>query len=138
MRDEPVRIAPASHRRHHNWQCPEFFDFTVFSFLMLFIGPLFFPAASAYGQLLLTTATFGVGFLMRPVGALLIGSYSDRFGRRSAMALTLFLMGLGCAMMALAPTYKQIGIMAPLIIMLARLIQGFAAGGKSARLPPYW
>lgn len=67
---------------------------------------------------------------MRPVGALLIGSYSDRFGRRSAMALTLFLMGLGCAMMALAPTYKQIGIMAPLIIMLARLIQGFAAGGE--------
>ncbi|CAI2123823.1 MFS transporter [Serratia marcescens] len=108
----------------------EFFDFTVFSFLMLFIGPLFFPAASAYGQLLLTTGTFGVGFLMRPIGALLIGSYSDRFGRRSAMALTLFLMGLGCAMMALAPTYKQIGMMAPLIIVLARLIQGFAAGGE--------
>lgn len=75
---------------------------------------------------------------MRPVGALLIGSYSDRFGRRSAMALTLFLMGLGCAMMALAPTYKQIGIMAPLIIMLARLIQGLPPAGKSARLPPYW
>lgn len=108
----------------------EFFDFTVFSFLMLFIGPLFFPAASAYGQLLLTTATFGVGFLMRPVGALLIGSYADRFGRRSAMTLTLFLMGLGCGMMALTPAYAQIGVMAPVIIVLARLIQGFAAGGE--------
>ncbi|SFP81415.1 Predicted arabinose efflux permease, MFS family [Pseudomonas sp. NFPP07] len=108
----------------------EFFDFTVFSFLMLFIGPLFFPAASGYGQLLLTTATFGVGFLMRPVGALLIGSYSDRFGRRSAMTLTLFLMGLGCGLMALTPTYGQIGMAAPLIMALARLIQGFAAGGE--------
>ncbi|KGD96192.1 major facilitator transporter [Achromobacter sp. RTa] len=108
----------------------EFFDFTVFSFLMLFIGPLFFPEASAYGQLLLTTATFGVGFLMRPVGALLIGSYADRFGRRSAMTLTLFLMGLGCGMMALTPTYGQIGVIAPVVIVLARLIQGFAAGGE--------
>lgn len=108
----------------------EFFDFTVFSFLMLFIGPSFFPEASAYGQLLLTTATFGVGFLMRPVGALLIGSYADRFGRRSAMTLTLFLMGLGCGMMALTPTYGQIGFIAPLVIVLARLIQGFAAGGE--------
>ncbi|WP_221775353.1 MFS transporter [Pseudomonas sp. MSSRFD41] len=108
----------------------EFFDFTVFSFLMLFIGPLFFPSASSYGQLLLTTATFGVGFLMRPVGALLIGSYSDRFGRRSALTLTLLLMGLGCAMMALTPTYAQIGMAAPLVMVLARLIQGFAAGGE--------
>ena len=108
----------------------EFFDFTVFSFLMLFIGPLFFPAASSYGQLLLTTATFGVGFLMRPVGALLIGSYADRFGRRSAMTLTLFMMGLGCGMMALTPTHAQIGMVAPLVIVLARLIQGFAAGGE--------
>jgi MFS family permease len=108
------------------------------SFLMLFIGPLFFPAASSYGQLLLTTATFGVGFLMRPVGALLIGSYADRFGRRSAMTLTLFMMGLGCGMMALTPTHAQIGMVAPLVIVLARLIQGFAAGGEEARRPPCW
>ena len=108
----------------------EFFDFTVFTFLMLVIGPLFFPAASGYGQLLLTTATFGVGFLMRPVGGMLIGSYADRHGRRAAMTLTLWLMGLGCGLIALAPTYAQMGIAGPVIMVLARLIQGFAAGGE--------
>lgn len=108
----------------------EFFDFTVFTFLMLVIGPLFFPAASAYGQLLLTTATFGVGFLMRPVGGMLIGSYADRHGRRAAMTLTLWLMGLGCALIAAAPTYAQMGVAGPVLMVLARLIQGFAAGGE--------
>lgn len=108
----------------------EFFDFTVFTFLMLVIGPLFFPAASSYGQLLLTTATFGVGFLMRPVGGMLIGSYADRHGRRAAMTLTLWLMGLGCALIAAAPTYAQMGLAGPVMMVLARLIQGFAAGGE--------
>jgi len=108
----------------------EFFDFTVFTFLMLVLGPLFFPAASGYGQLLLTTATFGVGFLMRPVGGMLIGSYADRHGRRAAMTLTLWLMGLGCAMIAVAPTYAQLGMVGPVMMVLARLIQGFAAGGE--------
>ncbi|WP_313625053.1 MFS transporter [Achromobacter sp.] len=108
----------------------EFFDFTVFTFLMLVIGPLFFPAASGYGQLLLTTATFGVGFLMRPVGGMLIGSYADRYGRRAAMTLTLWLMGLGCALIAVAPTYAQMGVAGPVLMVLARLIQGFAAGGE--------
>ncbi|WP_315139897.1 MFS transporter [Achromobacter marplatensis] len=108
----------------------EFFDFTVFTFLMLVIGPLFFPAASSYGQLLLTTATFGVGFLMRPVGGMLIGSYADRHGRRAAMTLTLWLMGLGCGLIAVAPTYAQMGVMGPVLMVLARLIQGFAAGGE--------
>lgn len=108
----------------------EFFDFTVFTFLMLVIGPLFFPAASGYGQLLLTTATFGVGFLMRPVGGMLIGSYADRHGRRAAMTLTLWLMGLGCALIAFAPTYAQMGVAGPVLMVLARLIQGFAAGGE--------
>ncbi len=108
----------------------EFFDFTVFTFLMLVIGPLFFPAASAYGQLLLTTATFGVGFLMRPVGGMLIGSYADRHGRRAAMTLTLWLMGLGCALIAAAPTHAQMGVLGPVLMVLARLIQGFAAGGE--------
>jgi MFS family permease len=108
----------------------EFFDFTVFTFLMLVIGPLFFPAASGYGQLLLTTATFGVGFLMRPVGGMLIGSYADRHGRRAAMTLTLWLMGLGCALIAAAPTYAQMGAAGPVLMVLARLIQGFAAGGE--------
>ncbi|WP_287882074.1 MFS transporter [Aquitalea sp.] len=108
----------------------EFFDFTVFSFLMLFLGPVFFPTASEYGKLLLITATFGVGFLMRPVGGMLIGSYADRHGRRAALTLTLVLMGLGCGILAVVPSYAQIGVAAPCIVVLARLIQGFAAGGE--------
>ena len=108
----------------------EFFDFTVFTFLILVIGPLFFPAASSYGQLLLTTATFGVGFLMRPVGGMLIGSYADRHGRKAAMTLTLSMMGLGCGLIVVAPTYAQMGMVGPIMMVMARLIQGFAAGGE--------
>jgi len=111
----------------------EFFDFTVFTFLMLVIGPLFFPAASSYGQLLLTTATFGVGFLMRPVGGMLIGSYADRHGRRAAMTLTLWLMGLGCGLIAVAPTYAQMGVMGPVLMVLARLIQRGSAWPSQKR-----
>ncbi|MCJ0762557.1 MFS transporter [Variovorax terrae] len=108
----------------------EFFDFTVYGFLALVIGRLFFPTLDAYGQLLLTVATFGVGFIMRPLGGIVIGAYADRAGRKAAMTLTIFLMALGCAMIAFAPTYAQIGIAAPILIVLARLIQGFSAGGE--------
>lgn len=108
----------------------EFFDFTVYGFLALVIGKLFFPTFNSYGQLLLTVASFGVGFIMRPLGGIVIGAYADRAGRKKAMTLTIFLMALGCAMIALAPTYAQIGVAAPLLIVLARLIQGFSAGGE--------
>lgn len=108
----------------------EFFDFTVYSFLAVVIGRLFFPTLSTYGQLLLSVATFGVGFFMRPLGGIVIGSYADRAGRKAAMTLTINLMALGCAMIALAPTYAQAGIAAPIVIVLARLIQGFSAGGE--------
>jgi MFS family permease len=108
----------------------EFFDFTVYGFLALVIGRLFFPTFNAYGQLLLTVASFGVGFIMRPLGGILIGAYADRVGRKKAMTLTIFMMALGCAMIAFAPTYAQIGVAAPLLIVAARLIQGFSAGGE--------
>ncbi|MBB3175704.1 MFS transporter [Variovorax sp. Sphag1AA] len=108
----------------------EFFDFTVYGFLALVIGKLFFPTFNSYGQLLLTVASFGVGFIMRPLGGIVIGSYADRAGRKKAMTLTIFLMALGCAMIAFAPTYAQIGVAAPILIVLARLIQGFSAGGE--------
>ncbi len=108
----------------------EFFDFTVYGFLALVIGKLFFPTFSSYGQLLLTVASFGVGFIMRPLGGIVIGSYADRAGRKKAMTLTIFLMALGCALIAFAPTYAQIGVAAPVLIVLARLIQGFSAGGE--------
>jgi MHS family proline/betaine transporter-like MFS transporter len=108
----------------------EFFDFTVYGFLALVIGKLFFPTFNAYGQLLLTVASFGVGFIMRPLGGIVIGAYADRAGRKKAMTLTIFLMALGCAMISLAPTHAQIGVAAPILIVLARLIQGFSAGGE--------
>ncbi|WP_408299628.1 MFS transporter [Paraburkholderia sediminicola] len=108
----------------------EFFDFTVYGFLALVIGKVFFPTFNSYGQLLLTVASFGVGFVMRPIGAVVIGSYADRAGRKSAMTLTIALMALGCGIIAMTPAYAEIGIAAPLLIVAARLIQGFSAGGE--------
>jgi MFS transporter, MHS family, proline/betaine transporter len=108
----------------------EFYDFTVYAFFALIIGKLFFPVNDPIGQLLLAVASFGVGFFTRPVGGLLIGMYADRAGRKKAMLLTLGLMALGTAMIAVAPTYAQAGIVAPVILVSARLIQGFSAGGE--------
>lgn len=107
----------------------EFYDFCVYSFFATLIGRLFFPVETAQGQLLLALATFGVGFGMRPVGGLVLGAYADRVGRKPAMLLTLWLMALASLVFALTPTYAQIGIAAPLIMVLARLVQGFAIGG---------
>lgn len=108
----------------------EFYDFVVYSFFATLIGRLYFPLSDATGQLLLSFATFGVGFLTRPLGGLLIGMYADRVGRKPAVALTLWLMGLSSLIFVVTPTYAQIGLAAPLLILLARLIQGFAIGGE--------
>jgi MHS family proline/betaine transporter-like MFS transporter len=108
----------------------EFYDFTVYGFFALLIGKLFFPVQDPVGQLLLAVASFGVGFVTRPIGGLVIGMYADRAGRKKAMLLTLALMALGTAMIAVAPTFAQAGIVAPVILVVARLIQGFSAGGE--------
>lgn len=108
----------------------EFYDFSVYSFFATLIGRQFFPVESTLGQLLLSLATFGVGFGMRPIGGLVLGAYADRAGRKPAMMLTLWLMALGSLLFTIAPTYAQIGLFAPLLIVLARLIQGFAIGGE--------
>jgi len=108
----------------------EFFDFTVYSFFATLIGRLYFPVGDGFGQLMLSLATFGVGFVMRPLGGVLIGAYADRVGRKPAMTLTLWLMALGSLLFVVAPTYAQIGLAAPCLIVLARLIQGFAIGGE--------
>lgn len=110
----------------------EWYDFIVFGFLALIISRLFFPAGTQYASLLLTTATFGVGFFMRPVGGLLLGIYADRRGRKAALLLVIILMTVAIAMIGLAPTYAAIGVAAPLIMVLARLLQGFSAGGEFA------
>lgn len=108
----------------------EFYDFTVYSFFAVLIGKLFFPVSGSLGQLMLSLATFGVGFVARPLGGLLIGLYADRVGRKPAMALTLWLMGLGSLLFVVSPTYAQAGLAAPMLIVLARLLQGFALGGE--------
>jgi MFS family permease len=111
-----------------NWL--EFYDFLVFTFFAVMIGDAFFPARSEVGRLLGALATFGVGFVTRPLGAAIIGPYADRKGRRAALTLTLLLMALGSAMVALTPPYATIGVAAPVLLLVARLIQGFSCGGE--------
>ena len=110
----------------------EWYDFVVYGFLTVIIARLFFPAQNEYASLLLTMATFGVGFFMRPVGGIVIGLYADRKGRKAALQLIIGLMTLAMAMIAFAPPYAAIGIAAPLLMLLARLLQGFATGGEFA------
>ncbi|MDR5747884.1 MFS transporter [Caballeronia sp. LZ029] len=108
----------------------EYYDFTIYSFFAIQIGKLFFPSASPVNQFLLSIGVFGVGFVVRPLGGVVIGAYADRVGRKKAMVLTIMLMALSCALIAFAPTYAVAGIFAPLVVLAARLIQGFAAGGE--------
>ncbi|SAL32499.1 MFS transporter [Caballeronia humi] len=108
----------------------EWFDFTVYSFFAVIIAKLFFPTGNELTSLLLAVATFGVGFFMRPVGGIVLGIYSDKIGRKAALSLTILLMAFGTAIIGLAPTYEQIGVAAPLLIVVARLLQGFSAGGE--------
>ncbi|WP_322052268.1 MFS transporter [Paraburkholderia bannensis] len=108
----------------------EMYDFTVYSFFALLIGRLFFPSDNPYGSLLLAVATFGIGFVMRPLGGVVIGSYADRRGRKAAMTLTIALMVVGTLCIALAPTYAQAGVAGSLVLLAGRLLQGFSLGGE--------
>ena len=108
----------------------EFYDFVIYSFFASTIGALFFPSSDPTVQLLLSFATYGVGFFLRPLGGMILGAYADRKGRKAATVLTLFLMALGTGMIGLAPTYEQIGLLGPVLVVTGRLIQGFSAGGE--------
>jgi MFS family permease len=108
----------------------EFFDFTVYSFFGPIIGKLFFPADDAFASLLMSLAAFGVGFVVRPLGGVAIGIFADRAGRKPALLLTVAMMALGTGLIGLAPSYEQIGLAAPVLIVLGRLLQGFSAGGE--------
>ncbi|VWD62123.1 membrane protein [Burkholderia lata] len=110
----------------------EWYDFIVYGFFSGIIARLFFPAESQYASLLMSLATFGVGFFMRPVGGILLGLYADRKGRKAAMQLIIFLMTLSIALITFAPSYAAIGPAAPVLIVVARLLQGFATGGEYA------
>jgi MHS family citrate/tricarballylate:H+ symporter-like MFS transporter len=108
----------------------EFYDFLTYSYFAIQIGHCFFPDAQTTHGLLFSLATFGVGFLTRPIGALIIGRYGDRAGRKPAMVLSFTLMGIGITGVALTPSYATIGMVAPFLLLIFRLLQGFALGGQ--------
>lgn len=108
----------------------EFYDFITYSFFAIQIGHTFFPTGSEYGSLMLSLATFGAGFVTRPIGGIVLGIYSDRIGRRPAMLLSFALMGAAILTIALTPSYRMIGVAAPIIVIAARMVQGFALGGE--------
>jgi len=106
----------------------EMFDFFLFGFFAASIAKAFFPAASEFASLMLTFGTFGAGFLMRPLGAIFLGAYVDRVGRRRGLIVTLSIMAAGTVLIAFVPGYASIGIAAPLLVLVGRLLQGFSAG----------
>ncbi len=108
----------------------EWYDWYAYSAFALYFAPVFFPKVSATAQLLNTAAIFAVGFLMRPLGAGLLGAYADRHGRRAALLLSVQLMAGGSLLIALAPGYARIGVLAPALLLLARLLQGLSVGGE--------
>lgn len=108
----------------------EWFDLLVYGFFAVTIANAFFPSNSSVTSLLLSLGTFGTAFVVRPIGALVIGSYADRNGRRPALLLTIGLMMLGTLIIAVTPVYARIGVAAPVALVVARLIQGFSAGGE--------
>lgn len=135
MNKRPIMIGPESPSPGVIWAAIignvlEWFDFVAFGFFTTFIAKAYFPAQTEMRSVLLAVATFGVGFVMRPVGAVLLGHYADRAGRRAALVLIIFLMTLGAAIIALMPTYGRVGVYAPILVVAARLIQGFSVGGE--------
>jgi MFS family permease len=106
----------------------EMYDFMVFGYYATAIGKAFFPTGSPFLSLMLSLMTFGAGFLMRPLGAIVLGAYTDRHGRRAGLLLTLSLMSVGIVSIALTPGYARIGLVAPLLVLCGRLLRGFSAG----------
>lgn len=110
----------------------EFYEILVYGYFAVTVSHAFFPAASPTVSLLATYGSFGVGFLARPVGAIFLGAYGDRKGRRNALTLSITLMTLGTGLMTIMPTYGAIGLAAPVLVVVARLLQGFSVGGEFA------
>ena len=115
----------------------EMYDFMVFGYYATYIGRTFFPAASDFARLMLSLMTFGAGFLMRPLGAIVLGAYTDHHGRRAGLLLTLALMAVGIASIACMPGYATIGLAAPVLVLCGRLLQGFSAGVELGSVSVY-
>ncbi|WP_025732108.1 MFS transporter [Carnimonas nigrificans] len=125
------RVAPRDVAAVAAGAAVEFFDFSVYATFSVMIGHAFFPSESAVASLLLSLSVFGLGFLVRPLGALLIGSYADKAGRKPAMLLTMVLMAIGTGGLVVLPDYATLGIAAPILLVVVRMIQGLAWGGEA-------
>lgn len=115
----------------------EWYDWYAYAAFSLYFAPVFFPGKDATANLLQTAGIFAVGFLMRPIGGWLFGSLADRKGRKWAMTLSVLIMSFGSLMIAITPSYKQIGIAAPILLLLARLLQGLSVGGEYGTAATY-
>ncbi|UUS64089.1 MULTISPECIES: MFS transporter [unclassified Acinetobacter] len=115
----------------------EWFDWTIYATFAVFFAKQFFPSDDPTASLLATFAIFAVGFFMRPLGGIVLGIFSDRYGRKAALAATIIMMAGGSLMIGLSPTYESIGIFAPIILVLARLLQGLSLGGEFASAATY-
>ena len=110
----------------------EFYEILVYGYFAVIISKVFFPAADEAVSLLVTFGTFGASFLARPVGAIFLGAYGDRKGRKAALTLSILLMTIGTALMTIMPSYGTLGILSPILVIAARLLQGFSVGGEFA------
>ena len=108
----------------------EYYDLTVYAYLAVVVSPLFFPSDDPTASLLSSLAVFASAYLMRPIGGIFFGRLGDRFGRKRALLVSVILMGVGTTLMALLPTYAAVGVLAPILLVIARLLQGFSAGGE--------
>jgi MHS family citrate/tricarballylate:H+ symporter-like MFS transporter len=115
----------------------EMFDFFLFGFYATYIAKTFFPSSDEFASLMMTFATFGAGFLMRPLGAVVLGAYIDRVGRRQGLITTLTIMAFGTILIAFVPGYSTIGYAAPLLVLIGRLLQGFSAGAELGGVSVY-
>src|SRR5690348_6147615 len=106
----------------------EMYDLMVYAYYASYIANAIFPSSNHFASLMLTLGTFGAGYLMRPLGAIVLGAYMDEHGRRAGLILALLLMAVGTFTIACTPGYRTIGIIAPIIVVLGRLLQGFSAG----------
>jgi MFS transporter, MHS family, proline/betaine transporter len=108
----------------------EWFDISVYAYFAVYLSKAFFPANDPTNSLLLTFGTFGLTFLARPIGGVLLGTYADRYGRKASLLLSIAMMTFGTLAVACMPTFDKIGVLAPLLVIVARLVQGFSAGGE--------
>lgn len=115
----------------------EQFDFFLFGFYATYIAHTFFPASSEFASLMMTFAVFSAGFLMRPIGAIVLGAYIDKVGRRKGLIVTLSIMATGTFLIVLIPSYQTIGLWAPLLVLIGRLLQGFSAGAELGGVSVY-